>query len=107
MGSSDSAAIYPLLLAYSSTAIVTAAAYMYGTIIAPSANDTTLDPHSKFYAMSDEGRWTILAPTIPFLVIPIIMWVDMMVRTGRLVLKGVQAEAQEQVTRGRKTKKEL
>lgn len=90
----DSASIYPLLLAYSSTAIVTTATYMHAVIIAPSLSDTTLDPLSKFYAMSDKGRWTILNPTIVFLLVPGIMWVDMMVRLGRLVKKGAQVEAQ-------------
>lgn len=87
----DSPRVYPLLLAYSSAALVTTTTVLVITLAAPSASDKTLDPISKFYAMSDEGRWTILGPLIPFLIVPAVMWIDMMVRVGRLVEAGIRA----------------
>jgi len=103
----NSAAVYPLLLSYASAALVTTITVTYGTIIAPSLNDTTLDPINKFYAMSDAGRWTILGPLIPFLIIPAVLWVDMMFRIGKLVKKGTQVEAKARAAGAGKGKKEL
>jgi hypothetical protein len=59
---------------------------------APSIIDPTLDSTARFHAMSEKGRWTILNATIPFLIIPAIMWIDMMIRLGRLVNAGVNAQ---------------
>ncbi len=75
---------------------------MNDALVAPSIDDPNLDSASKLYAMSEEGRWTILKPTIPFLIIPIIMWVDMMFRLGRLVRKGAQVERAEANKKGNK-----
>ncbi|KIM22413.1 hypothetical protein M408DRAFT_332925 [Serendipita vermifera MAFF 305830] len=99
----DTSAIYPLLLAYASAALVTTITVTHGTLIAPSSADTSLDTLSKFYAMSDLGRWIILGPLIPFLIVPAIMWVDMMMRLSRLVKLGAQVEATKEVNgKGRK-----
>ncbi|KIM20282.1 hypothetical protein M408DRAFT_308501, partial [Serendipita vermifera MAFF 305830] len=101
--SKDTPAIYPLLLAYSSAAFVTTITFAHDVFIAPSSADTSLDALSKFYAMSDVGRRTLLAILIPFLVVPAIMWVDMMMRIGRLVKSGAKAEATKEMgERGRK-----
>ncbi|KIM20280.1 hypothetical protein M408DRAFT_308499 [Serendipita vermifera MAFF 305830] len=99
----DTPTVYPLLLAYSSAALVTAITVAHGTLIAPSSADTSLDALSRFYAMSDLGRWIILGLIIPFLIIPAIMWVDMMMRLSRLVKVGAQAEATNEINgKGRK-----
>lgn len=87
--------------------MITIATYMHGAYVAPSIKDPTLDPLSKFYAMSDEGRWTILAAATPILIVPLIMWVDMMIRLGRLVAKGERVGAQQKKVTIKKTKKEL
>ncbi|KAG8820147.1 hypothetical protein FRC19_009102 [Serendipita sp. 401] len=85
-------ALYPVLLAYTSAALVTTTTVIFVAFAAPSAHDKTLDPVSKFYAMTEEGRWSIIYPTIPYLVIPAIMWVDMMVRITSLVKAGAKAQ---------------
>ncbi|CAG8725958.1 15355_t:CDS:2, partial [Acaulospora colombiana] len=89
----DSKAIYPFLVAYSAAGLVTASTVAWVTLKAPSASDLSLDPVSKFYALTDEGRWTILGPLIPFLIVPMIMFVDMMFRVTSLVNAGVKAQA--------------
>lgn len=94
--------VYPLLLAYSSTAIVTTSIYLLVALFAPSAHDETLDSLSKFYAMTDEGRWKILYPVILYLAIPSIMWIDMMFRVGSLVEAGTKARRVGGVVNGKK-----
>ena len=59
---------------------------------APSITDPTLDATAQFHAMSEKGRWMILNATMPFLIVPAIMWIDMMIRLGRLVNAGVNAQ---------------
>lgn len=88
----DSPKIYPLLLAYSTAALVTTITYMIIAYTAPSITDPTLDATARFHAMSEKGRWTILNATMPFLIIPAVMWIDMMVRLGHLVNAGVKAQ---------------
>ncbi|KIM22412.1 hypothetical protein M408DRAFT_28725 [Serendipita vermifera MAFF 305830] len=99
----DTPTVYPLLLAYSSAALVTDITVAHGTLVAPSSADTSLDALSKFYAMSDSGKRTTLSPLILFISVPAIMWVDMMMRLSRLVNLGAQAEATNEINgKGRK-----
>ncbi|PVF96153.1 hypothetical protein CPB86DRAFT_787299 [Serendipita vermifera] len=98
----DSKAVYPFLLAYSTAALITTSTVAWITLKAPSASDPSLDPVSKFYALTDEGRNTILGPLIPFLIIPIIMFVDMMSRVTNLVNAGIKAQAAQKSTNGKK-----
>ncbi|CAG7855219.1 SubName: Full=Uncharacterized protein {ECO:0000313/EMBL:CCA73114.1} [Serendipita indica DSM 11827] len=95
--------VYPLLLCYASAALVTTTTVFFVSVNLPSANDTSLDATSKFYALTDEGRRTILGPIIPFLLIPAVMWVDMLIRVTSLVSAGIQKTA----TAGKTGKKEL
>ncbi|KAG8800702.1 hypothetical protein FRC17_006823 [Serendipita sp. 399] len=98
-------AFYPALLAYASSAVVTTTTVLFVALAAPSVHDKTLDPISKFYAMTDEGRWSTLYPIIIFLVVPAIMWVDMLVRVTRLVNAGIKAQRaleQKPVENGKK-----
>jgi hypothetical protein len=103
--SPDTPTIYPLLIAYSSCALVTTITVTHGAYILPSMADTT-DPLAKFYAVSDKGRMLILGPIIPFLIVPAVMWVDMMVRVGKLVNAGTKVQGQGKVANG-KGRKEL
>jgi len=97
-----STTVYPLLLAYASLALVTTVTTLHATLIAPNSADASLDPALKVYAFSDEQRSAVLRPLIPFLLIPAVMWFDMMVRVTGLVRKGAQLEAQETKEKSRK-----
>lgn len=83
--------VYPILLSYASAALVTTITVVVTTITMPASHDKTIDDVSKFYSLSNEGRITILGPVIPFLVIPAIMWVDMFMKTSKLVIAGAKA----------------
>jgi hypothetical protein len=84
---------------------VTTVTVTHGALTLPSLAETT-DPLARFYALSDEARMHQLGPLIPFLLVPAVMWVDMMVRVGKLVSAGAKAQAQGKVTNG-KGRKEL
>jgi hypothetical protein len=80
---------------------------LQGTLLIPSSTDKTLDPNFKMYAVTEEQRWVILGPLIPFLIIPVVMWIDMMVRVTRLVRKGTKVEAQSRIAAKGKGRKDL
>ena len=103
----DTPLVYPLILCYATAALVTTTVVTLVALKAPSAHDTSLDPVSKFYAMTDEGRWTILGPLIPFLIIPAVMWVDMFIRVMGLVSVGVRTQKASVPARRANGKKEL
>lgn len=77
-------------MSYAATAIITTTTVLIVTANIPSASDPTLDRLSKFYAMTEEGRWTIMYPVSFYLAVPAIMWVDMMFRVGGLVKAGIR-----------------
>lgn len=97
--STDSPRIYPLLLAYSSAALVTTITLLVITLAAPSSDNANqeLDPISQFYSMTEEGRRSILGPLIPFLIVPAIMWVDMIIRLAGLVNDGITMRERKNV----------
>jgi hypothetical protein len=99
--------VYPVLLAYASVALVTTFTTLQGTLLAPSSSDTNIGPDFKLYAVTEEERWGILGPLIPFLVMPVILWIDMMLRVTSLVVKGTEAEAQSRLTAKGKGGKDL
>jgi hypothetical protein len=98
----DSKSVYPIILAYCAATLVTTSTVLWITLKAPSASDPNLDPVSKFYAVTDEGRRGILGPLIPFLLVPIVMFVDMLYRVTSLVKAGVKAQATSTAQNGKK-----
>lgn len=77
--------VYPVLFAYASAALVMTGTHMATVLKAPSASDQTLDAVSKFYALSDGARSSLIRAIAPYLLIPAIMWVDMFIRLRGLV----------------------
>ncbi|CCA76270.2 hypothetical protein PIIN_10265 [Serendipita indica DSM 11827] len=96
---------YSVILCYATAALVTTTTCFVNAIKLPSAEDPSLDASSKFYAVTNEVRWRILGPLIPFLVVPAVMWVDMFVRIMDLVSIG--AYKKTLAAKAGKAKKEL
>jgi hypothetical protein len=100
---SDTPTVYPLLLAYSSAALVTNITVAHGMYTLPTLAETT-DIVAKFYALPDSARMHQFRSIIPFLLVPAVMWVDMMVRVGRLVSGGAKVQAQDKKANGKRNK---
>jgi hypothetical protein len=98
---SDTPIIYPLLLTYSSAALVTNITVAHGLYTLPTLAETT-DAVAKFYALSDSARTHQFRSIIPFLLVPAVMWVDMMARVGMLVSAGAKVQVQEKKANGKR-----
>ncbi|CAG7855224.1 SubName: Full=Uncharacterized protein {ECO:0000313/EMBL:CCA73638.1} [Serendipita indica DSM 11827] len=88
----DSTIVYPVLLAYASAALVMTGTYMATILKAPSTSDQMLDAGLKYYALNDRGRLLLILGTIPYILIPAIMWIDMFVRVRGLLAVARRAE---------------
>lgn len=79
------------MLAYSAAAIVSTTTVFIMVLTAPSDSDPALDNTLQFYALTEENRQVILGPLIPFLIVPVVMFVDMMIRLAGLVNAGMKS----------------
>jgi EXPERA (EXPanded EBP superfamily) len=86
---------YPMLIAYSAYATITTTTTTTLTLAVPTKADMGLSPEMAFYAMPvDEKKQVVIANAV-FLAVPIVMLLDMSMRTIGLVKKGLQAERQK------------
>jgi hypothetical protein len=64
------------------------------TLFAHSSTDKTHDADFQMFAVADAEHWVILGSSILFLVNPVILWADMMVRITGLVRKDTKGSSE-------------
>jgi hypothetical protein len=63
------------------------------TLAAPSTSTNNLDPHLAFFALTDENKKTVAIANFVFFIIPVIMAVDVGLRTTKIIRQAIQADA--------------
>ncbi|PVF96159.1 hypothetical protein CPB86DRAFT_524131 [Serendipita vermifera] len=84
---------YPMILAYCGGTIIMTATTTVMTLAAPSTSTKNLDAHLAFFALTDESKKTVAIANFVFFVIPVIMVVDIGLRTISMIRKAIRADA--------------
>ena len=107
----DSRTLYPLFLIYSASSSTTTIACL-STILRTAISLSPmaprhLDPASSAsninfmkvvptFTITPEQRSLLLLSYVPFLVVPLIMCIDMAIRSAGLIARGIRAESQQE-----------
>jgi hypothetical protein len=63
------------------------------TLAAPSTSTKNLDPHLAFFALTDDNKKTVAIANFVFFIVPVIMAVDVSLRTIKMIRQAIQSDA--------------